>query len=189
MNIINNKNDLEKQIVNSEKETDLVQLLNNKFERHKNVGHVDYLITNLNAAIAYFDLNSKGKKYFPELKKIKSQYDHIKILIEGLKKQEDAQEHEIKQILDKEIFIEQNTEKILDLYSNEYNKRQVKKIFSTFGKTIATIAMICSLYEIGKFSYYHHEEIESYYKQRIKPELIEFKENTLEKIVLIPEKF
>ncbi len=166
-----------------------VEVLNKHFKRHEDMQHIDYLISNMNATIAYFDLNSIGKRYFPELKKIKSQYDHIKILIQGIKKQEDTQKHELDQILDKEIFIEKNTDEILNLYQAEEHRREVKKIFSVFGKTIGTMVLLCSLYEIGEFSYYHHEELGFYYEHRIKPKIIEFKEDALEKLVLIKEKF
>ncbi len=160
--------------------------LHNNFYRQHTMSRINFLITDMNSTIAYFEQQRKTKKnkeFNPELKKIKTQYNNIYFLIKDLRGQKEIEDHEIKQLENKERFISENVSEILDIIKHEEKIEKRKKRFSIVRKGISMLAIIAALWQIGNFSYYNREQIKEYYDNRVKPGLYQLKENTIDKLI------
>jgi hypothetical protein len=160
--------------------------LHKNFYKNHTLSKINFLITDMNSTIAYFEQKKKSRKnreYSSELKKIRTQYDNINFLISCLKDQNDIEDDELKQIANKEKFMSENIGQILTLINKEEKIEKRNKRFSVAGKTISILAIIAALWQIGNFSYDNRTQIKEYYNNKIKPEIYELKERTIDRIL------
>ena len=156
------------------KEEHIIKLHKN-FYRHHTMSKINFLITDMNSTIAYFKQKTnkkKDKEYHSDLRKIENQYYNITFLINCLKDQNDIEEHELKQIANKEKFMSDNIGQILNIIKQEKKIEKRKKRFSIVRKTVSMLAIIAALWQIGNFSYYNRDQIKEYYDKNIKPKII-----------------